>query len=448
MTIPVVFSTDQNYLFYVAVAIASLAQNAKKDTLYEIYILRDEDFHDYAGILEYLQKKFANVNIREIVIDKGLFKNVIIHNTHISKAAFYRLMIADVIPLDKCVYMDADTLAEDDLTELWNNNLDEFYIGGCKDIWIDWLTKDAREERRLRTGVPSLDTYINSGVLLFNLKKIREDKINVEFQSHLSYDYAFEDQDIINVCCYGKIMLLPEKWNRYNEVYGSGEQMRQHRLSMDSFLKSGGIIHFTNKAGRPWETFRSWKCKEWWDEAKCLDGTVTYKKIRNDVSDKDKMRDFDKLCDNVEKYSKVVIWGYTLRNSFLCEWLAKRFTNLVFYFADRDIDKQGGGYNHIKVLSPNEAYGENTDCLYIVTSRKWREEICDELLLNGIPKDTIYNYEDKNKEYYRMLDDQFYDLELQEIYRKEVVTDDVIKNEWRDKYYLEQWIFKEKIIDR
>lgn len=450
MTMPVVYSTDENYLFYTAVSIASLAKSADSETFYKIYILCDEELQDEEGIFCCLQRSYLNISIQQIVMDRQLFGDVFINNSHLSKAAFYRLVIADVIEEDKCIYLDADTLVLEDLSALWETDIDTYYMAGCRDIWIDWLSPAEREQRREKSMIVSLDRYVNSGVLLFNLKKIRDDKKGAVIKEHFAYDYPFEDQDILNVCFYDRILFLPVKWNRFSEVYGSWDIMERCKMSMDAFLGQGGIIHFTNKAGRPWETYKAWKCAEWWETADFLINTETYKRIKRHVEIKDSERDFLKLCSRLEDYSCVVLWGYTKQNMRLCEWIANSVPEIHIYFADKDINKQGNCHMGAKVLTHAEAYEMKNRCLYIITSKRWNKEIRDDLTAHGVSQSDVSVFCQKTKEYYRMLDEQYYEDELQEIYKKEGISGDSLKGdgqisvnrELQEKYYMSNWLLK------
>ncbi len=213
MKIPVVFAVDQNYLFFACVAITSMAKSAEADTFYHIYILVDSDFADTEHLLEKTQRKYGNIRIETICVDARIFRNAVIHNVHLTKTTFYRLVLCSLLTEEKCLYLDADVIVTEDLTELYQTEIGENYIAGCRDVWIDCMPEQEREKRRKQTGIPSMRQYVNAGVLLLNLKQLRADGIERKFLEHLNQNYLHEDQDILNVCCYGKIMQLPAKWN-------------------------------------------------------------------------------------------------------------------------------------------------------------------------------------------------------------------------------------------
>ena len=144
MRIPIVFATDENYLFYACVAITSMAQIAKEDTFYQIYILVDTDFTDSEHLIDKL-KRYHNIHIEIVCVDSTFFQNVTIHNQHVTKATFYRLSLCDLIAEDKCIYLDGDILVTEDLEELYRTELGNYYLAGCRDIWIDLLSEKERE---------------------------------------------------------------------------------------------------------------------------------------------------------------------------------------------------------------------------------------------------------------------------------------------------------------
>ena len=163
MRIPVVFATDENYIFYTCVAITSLSRSADPDTEYEVYILTGDEFTDQ-GLLNIVEQKYSNINLKVVKADTKIFKNVVINNSHVTKTTFYRLILCNLIQAEKCIYLDSDIIVTEDLQALYSVNLDRDYIAGCRDIWIDMMSEEERENRRKRTEIPSMQEYVNAGI--------------------------------------------------------------------------------------------------------------------------------------------------------------------------------------------------------------------------------------------------------------------------------------------
>ena len=117
-----------------------------------------------------------------------------------------RLILPELLPkINKIIYLDGDTLVFTDLTELFNLPMNDNYIMSFPDVLHNHIRK---------YGIYS-DIYINSGTLLFNLKKIRDDKITDKSLKLVFKKFKklyFGDQDIINIGYHPKLGLLPLKY--------------------------------------------------------------------------------------------------------------------------------------------------------------------------------------------------------------------------------------------
>ena len=214
--IPIFFSTDDNYIPYLDVAISSLIANASKDYNYKIIILN-------TGLNpENIEK--VNLNERDgFAIDfvdisaqieniKSYFKNVY----HFSIVTYYRLFIASLFPqYDKIVYLDCDLVVLGDISELYNTCLGENILGAVTDQYV-CSTKEFRLYAQKAIGV-NPDTYFNAGVLVINLEQFRKNNIEKKFINLITqynFDLLDPDQAYLNYLCFGKTRKLPNGWNK------------------------------------------------------------------------------------------------------------------------------------------------------------------------------------------------------------------------------------------
>ena len=103
--------------------------------------------------------------------------------------------------LDRILSLDCDTIVNDNISDLWDIPLDNYYIAGVKE------PKKSKGRK----------IYINTGVLLFNLKKLREDGKDDEAIRDLNTYYRFyPEQDCFNDLFSGKILELPSDYNVNN----------------------------------------------------------------------------------------------------------------------------------------------------------------------------------------------------------------------------------------
>lgn len=274
--IPVAFATDINFVPPTFVAIASLLENAKPTTFYDITIMVS------GGIAEIVKeqsrgfdKRYKNYNIN--VVDMGnQFSDVKMSIKHITSPTYYRLLLPKLLSnYNKCLYLDSDIVVNGDLTEFYRTNIDEYYIAGVRAAGYyypeHWVQKHTQE-----VGLPSIDQYINAGILLFNLSRIRNEKIDEKMLSLVNRGFSSQDQDIINLACYNNIKILPLKYNLMTKYlrYENGEIVLSEQdkkiygvAESEEALLSPVIIHYADKI-KPWADSSVIFFKEWQRYAK------------------------------------------------------------------------------------------------------------------------------------------------------------------------------------
>ncbi len=244
--IKIVFSFDDNYLIAGYTAITSLLVNAKKNTFYEIYILEDKELsNENKKYIRELEKEY-NTIIRYIKVDY-LFDTTKL-KAYFTKSIYYRLLIPRLLKdVDKVIYLDSDIIVNDDLNELYNIDINNFYIGAVKDQYCNLYEKEyIKNNLKLDPN-----NYINSGVLLINCKKMREDNLIEKFIEESYNEYKFPDQCILNKVCYGKILYLNPKYN-INYLFLNKEYYTKEELN--DLLFNPIIYHYFGYS-KPWIKF-------------------------------------------------------------------------------------------------------------------------------------------------------------------------------------------------
>ena len=214
--IPIFFSTDDNYMPYLDVAISSLRQNASKDERYRIIVLNTGlDPENIAKVKRNEQDGFKIdfVDISKSVENiKRHFKNVY----HFSIVTYYRLFIASLFPqYDKIIYLDCDLVVLGDISKLYNVELKENILGVVSDQYVS-ATQEFRTYAKKAIGVDP-DTYFNAGVLLISLEQFRKNGIEkkfIELITKYDFDLLDPDQAYLNFLCFGKTFILPNGWNK------------------------------------------------------------------------------------------------------------------------------------------------------------------------------------------------------------------------------------------
>lgn len=275
--IPVILSADNNYAPYMYVTMFSILENAAPGTFYDFFLMVPSAFSaENTTKINSLKNKYkCDIHFLDM---KDAFSDLKMQIQHITSPTYYRLLAGDLLPKNyaKCIYLDVDIVVCQDLAELFNINLRDNYVAGVRAA--AYFDKAAENANRL--GLPNIDNYINAGMMIMNLKKIRKDNMTAKFMDLTKNNYSSQDQDVVNVACHGKIKILPLKYNFMTKYIGRFDTISANVYPVDEIQeaqKNPTIIHYADKI-KPWQQIRTSYDKIWWNYAK------DYKNIPNTLS--------------------------------------------------------------------------------------------------------------------------------------------------------------------
>lgn len=216
--IPVFFTIDNSYAPFLAVALHSAIENASSDRHYKAFILHQDVSESNRRRICALAKPHFEVEFLpmqsglESITDRMSNR---LRCDYFTLTIYFRLFIPAMFPeFDKAIYIDSDVVVPGDLAELYDIDLGDNYIAACPDHSIEDvepLVRYTMEAVGMEQG-----KYINSGVLLMNLKALREKRFDEAFLNLLNtyhLDCIAPDQDYLNAMCNGKILYLPQQWD-------------------------------------------------------------------------------------------------------------------------------------------------------------------------------------------------------------------------------------------
>ncbi len=247
----VLYSTDDKYLKICLTSIVSLLKYNKDVNIYIIENnLTKKMKNELKEIIYSYKATVSFISCEEICKDMK-------KNNEFSIAAYARLFIEDKVDTNKILYIDADTIIVSDLSKLWNTDIKDNYIGAVLDT-VPYYLKEAVEMKEE-------DKYVNSGVMLINLKKWREENFKEKVLEYIKchrYNVVHHDQGILNGICNGKIYILPPNNNVMPEfLMMNADQIKKlYHLKeyysndeIDYAKNHPKIIHFLEKFyNRPW----------------------------------------------------------------------------------------------------------------------------------------------------------------------------------------------------
>ena len=265
-TVPIVLSSDEWYAPFMYTAILSILKNGY--SFYSFFILASQNFpKKYKIDILKLKKKYKKCSFHFIYMKKE-FNDITMKIPHITLPTYYRLLIGDLLPkeFDKCIYLDVDICVRKDLSDFFNVKLGDHYLAGV--VSASYFYNEKKNCKRL--NLPSMKKYLNVGVLLMNLKQIRKDNMTKKFKELAKRNFTSQDQDVLNVACYGRILTLEPKYNAQVKTLKENNPLLRKLFKEREIMEAKNepyIIHYSNKE-KPWNSLEMYMGNYWWDIAK------------------------------------------------------------------------------------------------------------------------------------------------------------------------------------
>ena len=221
--INIFYAGNKKVFDMIMISALSIAKTASEPiTVYIVTMDLSDENSKYVPInekqAEFLDGLIKKYNPQNMVIRKdvtNIYKNNIFESkNNLDRFTPYALLriFADYYDFpDKIIYLDVDTVINNDIAELYNQDIEEYELGVVRDVFI--------------FGLKLHKTYFNSGMLLMNMKKIKETGFLQKTRDLCkNRKMTFLDQDALNFCVTYKKMLnrkfnsihVPHK--RYDKV--------------------------------------------------------------------------------------------------------------------------------------------------------------------------------------------------------------------------------------
>lgn len=270
--ITLVAAADDNFSMPLAVMVRSVLDTLGQDRKLNLYIL---DGGISAANRKRLQDSWqdARLTVAWCVPDLAPLRTLKVSG-HINAVAYARLLIPDLLPdsVDKAIYLDGDLVVEHDLGAMWDLDVAPYELLAVQDMtlpYVDssvalpnymdcapYLTAARALSNPERHGIPATAKYLNSGVLVLNLQRWREQHTARRILDYLrdhKGEVIWHDQDGLNVVLSKTWAAMDERWNqiphifRYPNWYASpfGEQ------TFERVQRAPWIIHFSTRT-KPW----------------------------------------------------------------------------------------------------------------------------------------------------------------------------------------------------
>ena len=243
--IPTLLCFNESYVQHAAVCMVSLLEN-NRNSAFDFVVVTTKGLGREEEKLHRTLHQYENCTLRTIH-----FKNPDTHalplRIHYSIDTYTRLWAEEFFPNDveRILYLDGDMVAVGDISDLWNTELGIALLGA---VTIPGSTRCAP------CGVPERFGYFQSGVLLINLKRWRQNRILARCLDWIGRHHekiVDADQDVLNGCLYDRRYPLPFVWNVIAPFYFNYHPLGISSEELRSIRQKARIIHF-NGPSKPW----------------------------------------------------------------------------------------------------------------------------------------------------------------------------------------------------
>ena len=217
--IPIFFACDDNFVKFTLVSLYSIKKNASEAFDYKIYVLHTGITGRMMNLLYDLADEHFSVVFRDVTEYLKSISDKLPLRDYYSKTTYYRLYIAELYPeYSKVIYIDSDTVVQGDISELYNTDIGDCFVGACHEQAMV-QTEEFGKYVESVVGI-NRHNFFNAGLLLINCDEFRAHLVLDKFIHYLNtYNFVVtQDEDYLNLICKDHVYWLDQRWN--TEVLG------------------------------------------------------------------------------------------------------------------------------------------------------------------------------------------------------------------------------------
>lgn len=244
------FTLNKKYITQLIIVLKSIFKTHPTDE-FNIYIIsKDLDEADILKIKKSFEDKPLNINLIT-------FEDKLLIGSPTSKRypleIYYRLFSAKVLPdnIERILYLDPDIVVINRLDELYNLDFEGNYFIGATHV-----RSFLRKFNELRVKAPKNAPYINTGVLIINIKRLREEQSVEEVYQYIrkhKNKFTLPDQDILCGLYGDKVKLVNQfKYNLSDRMIMLNNLRFREKINLAWVKKNTVIIHYCGR-NKPWK---------------------------------------------------------------------------------------------------------------------------------------------------------------------------------------------------
>jgi lipopolysaccharide biosynthesis glycosyltransferase len=250
--IHLVFVSDDEFFQHLGVTLTSVLENTKRTKNIIAYVLCADISSGNKNKLNRIQDKYG-CNIIYIEVEPSKYEDLVLKGRS-SHATYYKLSIPELIPnnVSKVICLDCDMILKSDIEYCWSVNMEDKIIAAVEDPNLF--------HRNSILGIPEDDYYFNSGLMVMNLARLREENVSQKVFDFVRSNPAkilHHDQDAFNAILHRNWYRLPLSWNVMDYFFDK-ERISRLMKGRDinevwKAIRKPNLIHYTGDH-KPWHS--------------------------------------------------------------------------------------------------------------------------------------------------------------------------------------------------
>lgn len=252
----IAYVSSEMYSKYAYISMISLFENNKDINEILIYFIED-NIHENTKkqlieLCEYYNRNIKFISALEIYKSIVNIKSVTTH--HKSLNIYASLFLTKIEDIDRILLIECDVIVNGPIIDLYKTDLENNYMSG---LYMMFPAKYNIYDK-------NHPWYINGGIILFDLKKMREVESETNIIRYFEKSEGYESAETALYSLYmDKILPMDPKYHlipemlffnqKQREVLNSSKEYYSNTI-IETAIKNPVMIHYANSFyGRPWQ---------------------------------------------------------------------------------------------------------------------------------------------------------------------------------------------------
>lgn len=284
----IAYSCNDFYVPQTGISIISLLENNKHIDEINIYIISKDISEKNLKILNEICTKRGRIMIvvpfEQIAFDLKLSEL----GRHV-ETVYSKIFFSRIEGLQKCLYIDSDTIIIDSLDDLWNTDISDVYLAAVETINVN---------SRRRLFIKPESPFFNDGMVLVNVDYCRKHQLiekSLQLIEKFNGSPPILSEGILNSICQDEFKIVSLRYNLMSGMLHLATENPKYLSDITSYseseitdsCKNPVIIHYLSAFyNRPWskhcthplkDTFLNYKKSSPWSQDELSDEKLPLK---------------------------------------------------------------------------------------------------------------------------------------------------------------------------